>query len=140
MSASDRADALSQLVGLVSEYGSLPRAVFALVSLYLLNGIFGILGVIVGSVLFVFDLLVASLETVRTLLVSVFGAAGLELLGALLSLERAIAGVVETAGPVGPPIAVGVTAVLLYVLYRVAVALIGEIPGGSTIVDLLRLR
>jgi hypothetical protein len=134
------ADAIGQLVALVQEYGSLPRALFALISLYILNGIFSVIDVVAGSVLFVFDLVVGSLSAAQSLLVGAFGAVGVDVLAALLGLQRALGDVVAGAGPAGPAIAVGATAIMLYVGYRLAVALLGELPVGSMVVDLLGLR
>jgi len=135
-----RAAAIGQLVGLVTEYGSLPRAIYALITLYILNGIFSVIDVITGSVLFVFDLVVGSLQTAQALLVGAFAAVGVDILGALLGVQRAVSGIVTAAGPLGPVIAVASASLMLYGLYRLAVALLGELPGGSTIVDLLGVR
>jgi len=133
-------EAAQRLAALISRYGSIPRAIFALISLYLLNGVFSIVNVVAGSVLYVFDLFVGSLGVAQDLLVSAFGAVGVDILGALLGVQQAVSGVVASAGPLGPPLAILAASALLYGLYRLAVALLGEFPGGSTIVDLLRLR
>jgi hypothetical protein len=131
---------LRELAALYQRYGSVPRAIFALISLYILNGLFSIINVVAGSVLFVFDLIVGSLRTAQALLVGAFGAVGVDILGALLGVQQAVSGVVVAAGPLGPPLAVAAASLMLYVLYRLAVALLGELPGGSTLVDLLGLR
>jgi len=136
----DETTALAQLVALIRRYGSLPEAVFGLISLYILQGIFDVVSIVVGSILYVFDLVVGSIDAARLLLLEAFGAVGADVLGTLVAFQREIATVIESAGPAGPPIAVGATAVLLYVGYRVAVALLGEIPGGSSLVDILGLR
>jgi hypothetical protein len=145
VSASDssdggRAAAIGQLVGLVTEYGSLPRAVFALITLYILNGLFAIVDVIAGSVLFGFDLVVGSLQAAQTLLVGAFGAVGIDILGALVGVQQAIAGVVASAGPLAPVLAVGSASLLIYAMYvfgrRLVVGLLGELPGGSTLLEL----
>jgi hypothetical protein len=145
VSASDssgggRSAAIGQLVGLVTEYGSLPRAVFALITLYILNGLFAIVDVIAGSVLFGFDLVVGSLQAAQALLVGAFGAVGIDILGALVGVQQAIAGVVASAGPFAPVLAVGSASLLIYGLYvfgrRLAVGLLGELPGGSTLLEL----
>jgi len=133
-------ETLAELAAIREEYGSIPAAIFALISLYILNGIFSIFSAIVGAVLTVFDVLTGALATAQMLLVGAFQRAGIDILGLLLDLERQIADVVASAGPLGPPLAVGATAVFLYVLYRLSVALLGELPGGSTLVDLLGLR
>lgn len=135
-----RAAAIGQLVSLVTEYGSLPRAVFALITLYILNGIFSVIDVLAGSVLFVFDVVVGSLQTAQALLVGAFGAVGVDILGALFGVQQALSGVVAGAGPLGPPLAVAAASLMLYGLYRLTVALLGELPGGSTLVDLLGVR
>jgi len=132
--------AIAQLAALVEEYGSVPRAIFTLISIYLLSGIFDIIGVVTGSVLYVFDLGIGSLRVAQGLLIRAFGAVGVDVIETLITLQQEIGRVVESAGPLGPPIAVVSASVMLYVGYRVAVALLGEIPGGSTLVDILRLR
>ena len=139
-SGGGEARALAELVGLVTRYGSLTRAIVAIISLYILNGVLDVVGIVVGSVLFAFDLIVGSLATAQRLLLGALGAVGIDILAALTSLQREIAGVVEGAGPAGPVIAVAAGAIGLYVLWRVGVALVGELPGGSTLVDLLGLR
>lgn len=132
---------IAELVSLVRSYGSLPRAIFALISLYLLDGIFSIFGVIVGSILFVFDTLVGSLETALSLLLGAFSAVGVDILGVFLALERTVAGVVASAGPLAPVIAVGGTALILWIVWefgsRLAIGILGELPGGSTLLSLV---
>ena len=151
MSASDgggfrvrEAEAVTALVGFIRRYGSIEGGIFALIGFYLLNGILDIVGIVVGSILFAFDLVVESLATAQRLLIGAFGAAGIDILSALVGLQRAIAGVVEGAGPAAPIVAVGFGAIALYLTWllvtRLAVGLIGELPGGSTLVDLLNLR
>jgi uncharacterized membrane protein len=136
----DLLEPVGQLAALTKEYGSVPRAIFALISIYILNGIFSIFSVIVGAVLFVFDVFVGALDTARVLLVGGFAAVGVDLLGVLVSIQEQISAVVASAGPAGPPLAVGAASIMIYVGYRLGVALLGELPVGSTIVDLLGLR
>lgn len=94
------------------------RFVASVISVYLLDGIFGIFGVVVGAIFTAFDYLVAALAFVRGFLVGAFGAVGIDILGVLVELQVSIAGVVATAGPAGPVIAVGVAAVGIYAMYR----------------------
>lgn len=131
---------LEQLRALYERFGSLPGAIFGLISLYLLNGILDVIGVITGSVLFAFDLVVGAFRWVQRALVGAFGAVGIDVLGALTDLQVALAGIVAGAGPAGPFIAVAAVSVSLYLMYRVGVALLGELPVGSSIVDILGLR
>ena len=132
---------IAELVSLVRSYGSVPRAIFALISLYILEGIFSIFGVIAGSVLFVFDVIVGSFETVLSLLLGAYSAVGSDILGVFLALERNVAGVVASAGPLGPVVAVGGTALILWIVWefgsRLAIGVLGELPGGSTLLSLV---
>jgi hypothetical protein len=134
------ARAVREVASLIARYGSLPRAIFAIISLYILNGLFSIINVVAGSVLYVFDLIVGSLQTAQALLVGAFGAVGIDILGALVGVQQAVSVVVASAGPLGPPLAVAAASLSLYVLYRLGIAALGELPVGSTVVDLLRLR
>jgi len=133
-------EAIGQLVALVREYGSLPRAIFGLISLYILGGILTGVRIVTGSILYVFDLVVGALQVAQSLLIGAFAAVGLDVLGLLGDLGGELGRVVAEAGPLGPPIAVGAAAVGLFAMYRVGVALVGELPLGSSIVDILRLR
>lgn len=114
--------------------------VASIITLYILNGLFSIIDVVAGSILFVFDVVVGSLRTAQALLVGAFGAVGVDIFGALVGVQQALSGVVAAAGPLGPPLAVAAASLMLYGLYRLTVALLGELPGGSTIVDLLGVR
>jgi hypothetical protein len=109
---------LQQLGALYERFGSVPGAIFGLISLYLLNGVISILDVVAGSVLFAFDLIVAALQFVQNFLVSGFGAVGIDILGVLIDLQVQVAGVVDGAGPAGPIVAVGIAAAGTYVSYR----------------------
>lgn len=133
-------ESLQQVAAAIEKHGSFPRAVFALISAYILDVIFGIFGTIAGAILFAFDVVVGVLGFAQRLLVNGFGIVGIDILGALAGVQRAIAGAIAGSGPLAPVFATLLAVGTLYVLYRLAVALLGELPVGSTIVDLLGLR
>lgn len=95
---------------------------------------------VVETILAGFDIIVGALTFVQRRLVGAFAVVGVDILGVLTSLQRTLAGIVADAGPAGPVIAVLGVAVGLYVLYRVAVAGLELVPGGSSLLTLLRLR
>lgn len=134
------ADELRQFGALVKQKGGIAPAIFFLISWYILGGIRSLLQVIVGSILSVFDLFVGALMVARLTLVGAFGGVGQEILGAYVTVQTVFAGLLAGAGPFAPVIAVGVAAVSLYVVIRVATVALGELPIGSSIVDLLGLR
>jgi len=93
------------------------RFIFSAISLYLLNGLFDIFGVLVGSVLAAFDIVVAAFGFAQGFLVGAFGAVGIDILGALLEVQIALGAAVRGLGPLGPVVAVGGAAVGIYLLY-----------------------
>jgi len=133
-------DPLRELGALYKRYGSVPRAIFALISLYLVNGALSIGSFVVGSVLAVFDIAAGSIRSVQLFLINSFGSVGVNILGIYKSIQLQLASVIQGAGPLGPPLAVFVGGLLIYGLYRVTIVALGELPLGSSLVDLLRLR
>lgn len=131
---------LVQFGRLAKEKGGVVPAIFAIITAYILEGIFGVIGVITGSILYAFEIVVGAIEFARDLLVGAFGVVGVDLIGALIDVQREILTVVEGAGPAAPVIAAGAAVVSVLILYRLAVAALGELPIGSSIVDLLGLR
>lgn len=133
-------DPLRELGALYKRYGSVPRAIFALISLYIVNGALSIGSFVVGSVLAVFDFAAGSIRSVQLFLINSFGAVGVNILGIYQSVVNDVASVIQLAGPLGPPIAAIIGGVLIYGAYRLTVAALGELPLGSSLVDLLGVR
>ncbi|WP_226023219.1 hypothetical protein [Halomicrobium salinisoli] len=131
---------LKQLAALVQEYGSLPRAIFALISTYIVASVLNLGAFAVNSVLGVFNWITGSIDVVRVTLVYWFGRAGIDVLGVIRAVQQEAAAAVATLGPLGPPVVIGVGALVIYGLYRLLVAAAGTIPGVSIAVDLLGLR
>ena len=131
---------IQQLVALVKEYGSLPRAIGAIISLYIVNSVLNFGTYVVESILLLFSYVTGSLAYVQSTLGVNFAAAGTALLAALWSFQIQIATFVSPYGPATPIVMVGLTAIEALVLWRFIVALAGELPLGSSIVDFLGLR
>ncbi|WP_254271096.1 hypothetical protein [Haloarcula marina] len=112
----------------------------AIISGYIVRSVLNLGAFGVNSVLSAFGIVAGFFDGIRVTLVRAFGSIGIDLLAAYLSVQQVIGSAVRVAGPGGPFLAIGFTAVTLYLGYRVAVALLGEIPVGSSIVDLLGLR
>lgn len=134
------ADELRAFGALAKEKGGVGPAIFFLITSYILAGIFDVINVIAGSILFAFDMVVGALRVARQLLIGAFGGVGRDILGVYTLVQQAFADVLAGAGPFAPIIAVAVAAGALYLIIRVGVALLGELPIGSSIVDLLGLR
>jgi len=131
---------LKEIAALYRRYGSVQKAIFALIATYIVGSILSFGAYVVNSVLSVFDFAVASLVWARLRLVQVFGLVGFNIAAALEDVQMAAADAIASLGLLGPPVAIGFGALSLYGTYRVLVALAGELPVGSTVVDLLRLR
>ncbi|WP_415381469.1 hypothetical protein [Halosimplex sp. TS25] len=131
---------LAQLVGLYREYGSIPKAIFGLISTYIVSSVFGFGGYVVSSILAVFDWITLSLAWVQVELGGSFTIVGFRVLNAYRWVQGQLGNAAASAGPLAPVIAIAIGAVIFAVLYRALIALLGELPGGSSIVDFLGLR
>lgn len=131
---------IKELVALYEKYGSVPRAIFGLISLYIADSVLSLGSFAVGVVLSVWDFVTRSIDSARLLLVGLFGGVGGTLLGVAELVVDEVAVAVASLGPFGPPLAVATGALTLYATYRLLIALLGELPGGSSVVDLLGVR
>jgi len=131
---------LKQLAALADRYGSVPRAIVAIISLYIVNGVLSIGSYIVGSFVAFNDSVTASFRLAQNVLIGSFGSVGVDVLAVGRSIQLQIASVIQGAGPLGPPIAVGLGAIIVYAVYRIIIVALGELPLGSSLVDLLGLR
>jgi len=131
---------IAQLAALYNEYGSLPRAFTAIISSYIVSSVFGLGSYVVDSVLSVFDVITFSLGYVQRQIGRQAGFLGINVLGILRGVQRQIGAVIESLGPAGPPVAITVFALILFAVYRIGVALLGELPVGSSLIDTLGLR
>lgn len=95
---------------------------------------------IIGAILWPFQALAGAFDAAGNLLTGALGAAGLDILGALLAVQQQVAAAVSAAGPAGPPLAVGLAAVGIWVMFRVGSALLVLIPGGDSLLTLIGQR
>ncbi|PSQ06652.1 hypothetical protein BRC92_00335 [Halobacteriales archaeon QS_4_69_31] len=131
---------IRELVSLYNEYGSVPRAIAGIITTWIVASVLNLGSYVVGSILGVWDLVASSITTARVSVGSSLGGFGLEALQVLALVQNWIATAVAALGPAGPPVAVAIGSVALFLGYRLVIALIGEFPIGSTIVDVLGLR
>ena len=111
--------------------------VISVVSGFVVTVIFGFFEFLIGAVLYPFDLLVGGLGWIQRQLVLAFAFVGFDILGTLRALQQMLGGVVEGAGPAAPLVVAVVTGGLIFVLYRLTVAGLELVPGGSSIMALL---
>jgi hypothetical protein len=111
--------------------------VISVVSGFVVSVVLGFFEFLIGAVLYPFDLLVGGLHYVQHQLVLAFSALGIDLIGVLAELERSLIAVVESAGPGGPVLAAAIAGMILFVVYRVTVAGLRLVPGGSSVLALL---
>lgn len=79
-------------------------------------------------------------RVIGLLLRGAFGQAGAVVIDGIAELYVGIATTARAAGPAGPVLVTVTLALTLVALYRVSVALIGEVPGGSSLVDMFNRR
>jgi len=156
----------SETADFLRRFANNPAAlVISVVSGFVVSVILGFFRFLVGAVLYPFDLLVGGLRFILVGtnpadnldgllsplsdfipggvperipgLLDVFGALGLEIQLLLLRVQGELIGIVEQAGPAGPLIAGAALAITLFVLYRLALAGLEVVPGGSSILALL---
>jgi len=134
------ASPIREIAALYREYGSIPRAMAAIISTYVVESVFGLGSYVVASVLSVFDYATLSLAWVQTQLGGAFAWVGFDILSALRWVQIQLGTAATAAGPLAPLVAIAIASVTLAVLYRAGIALLGELPGGSSLVDFLGLR
>lgn len=113
---------------------------FNIINLYILGGIFAIFNTIAAGVLGAFDIIVGALVIVRELLVGAFGAVGVDIIGGIVGFQQSLVESLSIFGPAAPIVLTAIAVAVMFLIYRVGVALLGELPIGSSIVDLLGLR
>jgi hypothetical protein len=128
----------SETANFLRRFANNPAAlVISVVSGFVVSVILGFFEFLVGAVLYPFDLLVGGLAWIQRQLVVAFAFVGVDILGALRGLQQSLVGVVEAAGPAAPVVAAAAAGVAIFVLYRLTVAGLAFIPGGSSIMALL---
>ncbi|WP_276258122.1 hypothetical protein [Haloglomus litoreum] len=128
----------SETADFLRRFASNPAAlVISVVSGFVVSVVLGFFEFLIGAVLYPFDLLVGGLNWLQRQLVLAFAFVGFDILGTLRGVQESLAVAVEAAGPAGPVVAAGAVGLALFVLYRVTVAGLEFIPGGSSIMALL---
>lgn len=132
---------LATVAGFLARFGRNPVGFIAsVISLYIVNSVLNLGAFAINSVLGVFNAIVGAIRAAQALLTGAFAFVGVDILGIFTSLNAIVAELAASAGPFGPPLIAAFAAVSVYLTYRVAVALLGELPIGSSVVDLLGLR
>jgi len=133
-------EGLGQLAAAIKRYGSLRSAIIGVVVSWTVAQILGFGAYIVNSILLVFDYVTGALVTVQRALNVNFAALGTAILTAIWNVQMQIVNTVNPYGPLAPVVLIGVTAIEALLAWRFIVALAGELPLGSGIVDFLGLR
>ncbi len=133
--------ALKPVVGVLVRFGKNPVGfVFSIISLYLSSLFLDLFGLVSGTVLGIFDSFAYVFDLARVFLTGTFGVVGIEILGIVTGIGAALNRALYALGPAAPFVVAIVGSLVIYAAYRGTIALLGEIPGGSSIVDILRLR
>jgi hypothetical protein len=114
--------------------------IFEAISYYILGGLLAVIRLAAGAVLYPFDLLVGALQFIQETLVGAFAAIGIDILEVLAGIQQGLGNLIASAGPAAPVLAVGLASAGLFLTYRLAIAALELVPGGSSILTLGGLR
>ena len=134
------ATTLASVAQRIREAGSCQQAVLTIVATWVASSVLGFGEYLIGFVFRLFTPVLRAIGLTERGVVAAFAPAGAAILGVFRGLTTVVRDVTGVAGPVAPIIATLLVLGLAYVTYRVAIAVLGEFPGGSTLVDLLGLR
>lgn len=128
------ASGLAGVAGALITFGQDPVGfIFRAINFYILGGILAVVDLAAGAVLYPFNRLVGGLGFIQAGLIGAFSSVGIDIQAALLSIQSSLAGLIATAGPAGPLLAVGAAAVGIFVLYRLTLAILVFVPGGDSL-------
>ena len=137
----DWLQALRPVVGTLIAFGRNPVGfIITAVATWLVAGALSVGSVLVAGADYAGTLLAAAPQSVQAFLASAFAPVAQTLVGLAGQATASIGAVLATAGPAAPVLVAVFAAVVAVVLYRVGVALLGELPGGSSLVDILDFR
>jgi hypothetical protein len=134
------ATTLARLAQRIREAGSFQQAVLTIVATWVASSVLGFGEYLIGFVFRLFTPVLRAIGLTERGVVAAFAPAGAAILETFAGLTAAVRDVTGVAGPVAPIIATLLVLGLGYVTYSVAVAALGELPLGSSLVDLLGLR
>ncbi|QIO23089.1 hypothetical protein [Haloarcula sp. JP-L23] len=86
----------------------------SIISAYIINAVLNVGAFGVNTILAMFGVVAGTFDVIRVTLINVFGTLGVDLLGAYSAVQQAVTGVIASAGWAAPILAVGFTAVLVY--------------------------
>lgn len=133
--------ALRPVAATLVQFGKNPVGfVFSIISLYISSLFLDLFGLASGVVLGIFDAFAYVFDLSRAFLLGAGGRVGLEIIGLVTWFGASLNRVLYALGPTAPFLVALVGSLVLYGLFRGTIALLGEIPGGSTLVDFLRIR
>lgn len=124
----------------IKEAGSWQKAILAFLTTYIVTGALNIGQTIIGFVFQLFNPILMTIGLTQRSVTSAFRPVGDAILGFTMTINDAVREVAGVTGPAAPIVTTLLVVAIAYVTFRVLVALAGEVPGGSTVVDLLRLR
>lgn len=97
----------------------------SIISAYIVSTVLNVGAFGVNAVLAMFDIVAGGFDFVRVRFVNAFSAVGVDLLGVYSMVQQAVTGVIASAGPAAPVLAVAFTAVLVYLGWE----LLKRLPG-----------
>jgi hypothetical protein len=132
---------LEPYAGVLLQFAKNPVGfVFSIISLYISSLFLDLFGLASWVVLGVFDSFAYVFDVARLFLISAFGQVGIRILGVVTTFGAELNRALYVLGPAAPFVVALFGSLVFYGLYRGTIALLGEVPGGSTVVDFLRLR
>lgn len=124
----------------IQRAGSLQNLVKIVIAGWVVSGILTAGEFVASQIMLVFHPLLNALGLTEAAIIEPLRTVGTIILDFMRTITDAVVSVTGVAGPAAPVITLGFATITLYLLYRLTVSILGEVPVLSTVVDFLGVR
>lgn len=121
----------------IQQAGSLENLIKVVIASWVVSGILGAGGFIIDQILLAFEPFLNAIGMTESAIVVPFRIAGEAIFDVFRTINASVASVTGVAGPAAPIVTAGFITISLYLGYRLAVSLLGEVPVIGAITDFL---
>lgn len=124
----------------IQNAGSLQNLIKIVIAGWVVSGILTAGEFVAAQIMLAFHPLLSAVGVTEGAVIVPLRTTGAALLDMGRTINDAVVSVTGVAGPAAPVITLGFATISLYLLYRLAASVLGEVPVVSTIVDFLGVR